>query len=786
MKVKLAILFCLFFLFSEALCAQTLLQTVKGRAIDKATQTSLPGATVFIENTDPIIGGSTDADGYFRFENVPVGRYNIVVSYVGYATATVPEVLVTSGKEVALSVELLESANKLDEVVVKSHANKAKPLNSMAFISARSFNVEEARRYAGGLDDPARLASAFAGVAMGGNMQDNAITVRGNSPKGVLWRVEGVEVPNPNHFSGANVAGGGFVSVISSQVLANSDFFTGAFPAEYGNALAGVFDIKLRTGNNEKREYAIQAGMMGIDFAAEGPFAKGKNASYLFNYRYSTFGLLTKLGAIPSEQTPIYQDLSFKMNFPTKKAGTFSVWGMGSIDELSDPEENDSSLWEMNWDRYTANWDEKFGAVGLGHKIIVGQRSYINTSIAASGNRKLLAQQRLGDELVLEDDMHLKSNTGKITLSSFINHKFNARHTNRTGVNVNSLFYHLDLNGTTNDIPGSYRNFVKENGKSYHVQAYSQSKYDISDRFSVQAGFHAEYFALNQSFTIDPRIGFNWEFSPKHSFNFGYGKHSQLEDLNIYFINYAENGATHYPNKELAFSHAHHLVLGYDWQVNKNLRLKIEPYLQYLYDIPGIADSSFSMVNYKQDLTFREPLENNSSGRNIGIDITLERFLKNNFYYLATVSVFDSKYKAGDHVWRNTRYDKEIVANVLAGKEFFTRKNKNNVLGLNARLNILGGERRTPLLAQASTDNKRPIYDHTKAFEEKDDLCSFLDLTVTYRINKKRHSGIWALQIKNVLGTPQHGEYEFNHKKQQMEMPQDTYTLPVISYKIEF
>jgi len=735
-----------------------------------------------IEGTIPIIGGTTDMDGYFRLTNVPVGRYNILVRFLGYTPATISEVLVGSGKEIVLTVELIETVNKLNAVVIKADVNKDKPLNAMASISARSFNVEETRRYAGGFDDPARLASAFAGVAPGGNMQDNAIVIRGNSPKGVLWRVEGVDVPNPNHFSGGNVAGGGLVNIISSQVLSNSDFYTGAFPAEYGNALAGVFDIKLRTGNNEKREFAIQAGMMGLDFAAEGPFVEGKNASYLFNYRYSTMGLLSNLGLLPSEKIN-YQDLSFKLSFPTKEAGVFSFWGIGGNDKLIKPEVKDSSLWETEMDRYSSNWTDNFGATGFTHKYILGAKSYIHSSLVVSGNKKLLEQQKLDDQLVLQDDMHMKNNTGKITLSSFINHKFNMKHTNRTGININALYYILDLNGVANDIPGTYRNFAKENGVSYHLQFYSQSKYNFTDKFTVNAGIQTEYFALNQSFTIDPRVGFNWDFLPNQTISFGYGKHSQLEDLRIYFINNEDND---YLNKDLSFSHAHHFVLGYDWRINENTRLKIEPYFQYLYDIPGIADSSFSMINFRQDMTFREVLKNNSIGKNIGIDITIERFLKNNFYYLVTASIFDSKYKADDNVWRSTRYDKEFVANILLGKEFFIGENKKNTLGLNIRLNMVGGERQTPLLAQESQLAKRPIYDEGKAFEDKDDFCNFLDLAITYRINKKKHSSIWALQVKNALGALQYDGYEYNYKHQQMDRSKNVFVIPNISYKIEF
>lgn len=783
--MKRIVVLCLILFTSTIIYSQTLDQTIKGRVIDKASQTSLPGASVVVEGTNPLMGTITNSEGYFRIDNVPIGRHTLHISYMGYSPAVVSELMVGSGKEINLEIGLTETVSELNELTVKAFARKDKPINSMASISARAFTVEETRRYAGGMDDPARMASAFAGVSTGG-LQDNAIIIRGNSPKGVQWRVEGMDVPNPNHFSGGNVAGGGFVNIISAQVLSNSDFYTGAFPAEYGNALAGVFDIRLRTGNHEKREQAIQLGIHGIDVAMEGPFVKGKRSSFIFNYRYSTFGLLSNLGALPTDQIPRYQDLSFKLNFPTKKAGVFSIWGIGGIDQMEDMEERDSSLWEYDDDLLSNSWEEKFGALGLNHKYIFGQKSYLSTSVVTSGNHKDLKQQKLDETLTLRNDMDLYDVTGKITLSTFLNHKFSARHTNRTGINFNTLLYDLNLNGTIDELPETYRNFVKEEGRSYHLQFYSQSKYNFSDKFWLNLGIQSEYFALNESLSVDPRLGFNWEFASSHALSFGYGKHSQLEDLKIYFINQADNGQVSYPNKELGFSHAHHLVLGYDWRITGNTRLKIEPYYQYLYDIPGIADSTYSMINFKQDLTFREPLENNSLGENIGVDLTLERFLKNNFYYLITASVFKSTYKADDGIWRNTRYDRSFVGNVLIGKEFYLGKNKNNILGLNARLNMLVGERTTPLLQGESNEARRPIFDNSRPFENKEDMSNILNLTFTYRINKKNHSSIWALQVNNALGTPQNREYSYNHGTGQVEMIKDTFVMPGISYKIEF
>ncbi|MCF8381442.1 MAG: TonB-dependent receptor [Bacteroidales bacterium] len=763
--------------------SQTLTQTLKGKILDNETQAPLLGATVVILNSDPLLGVITDFEGNYKISAVPLGRYNIQISYVGYEPAIVSEILVTSGKEVVINVGLTQSSTLMEELTIKAYSRKDKPLNSMASVSARSFTVEETRRYAGGVDDPARLASAFAGVSVG-NIQDNAIIIRGNSPKGVSWRLEGVEIPNPNHFSGGNVAGGGFVTIFSSQLLANSDFFTGAFPAEYGNALAGVFDMKLRNGNREKREHTIQAGIMGIDISSEGPFKKEGKASYLFNYRYSTMGLLSDLGILPSAQIPRYQDLSFKLNFPTQKAGTFSLWGIGAIDDNNEPDELDINKWETDWDRINFNWGINTGAIGLSHKMILGEKSYVNTTLAATGTENKLQATRLDSAVERRPYWDNSDNSGKVILSSFYNHKFGAKHTLKTGINYSALFYDLDFNATINDVPETFQNFVKENGRSSFLEYYIQSRYEISKNVSVNMGVNANYFALNEDYSVDPRVGIKWEFHPQHSISFGYGKHSQLEELKIYLLKKELNGDAQYPNKNLRLSQAQHLIFGYDLLINDNLRLKIEPYFQYLDDIPGIADSSYSMINYKQERVFMESLENNSVGRNIGIDFTLERFLNRNYYYLMTASVFDSKYKGDDGIWHNTRYDKGFVINLLFGKEYFMKNNR--VLSVNGRLNMMGGERYSPVLTNESIQDKLVIYDESNAFDEQLPAMYYLDLSISYRANKTKYSGVWAFQVKNVLGSPMLEGYAYNYKTNDIQRIESVIVVPMISYKIEF
>lgn len=330
MKEKLLsfALFCIYF----NLNAQQYSQTVKGKVVDKDSQKPLWGTTIAILNSEPFKGGVTDSAGKFKISQVPIGRYNIKISYIGYEELILKEVLVGYGKEITINAEIQESAVKIQEVVIKASQSKGEVNNSMAIVSGRTFSVVDASRYAGGFGDPSRMAASFAGATTSDD-ENNEIVIRGNSPRGILWMLEGIEIPNPNHFRDGEGASGGGVSLLSNNTLANSDFFTGAFAPEYGNALSGVFDIKLRKGNTDKREYAFQLGVLGGEATLEVPISKKSEASYLVNYRYAIFELINKIGIRTSDNfneiVPQFQDATYTIFLPTKKSGNFNFWGVG-------------------------------------------------------------------------------------------------------------------------------------------------------------------------------------------------------------------------------------------------------------------------------------------------------------------------------------------------------------------------------------------------------------------------------------------------------------------------
>jgi hypothetical protein len=764
LKIKCATI-CICFLCTPM--TSQLYQTIRGTVNDADSKMPIAGAAVILQNTDPVKAVLSDNEGQFKFTQITVGRQEVKVTMLGYDSRTLSELLLTTGKELVLNIELKESLTNIDEVVVKAQG-KDKPINTMSMVSARAFTVEETQRYAGGLDDPGRLASVFAGVS-DGNIESNGIVVRGNAPTGAIYRIEGVEVMNPNHFAGEDLLGGGFVSLISNQVLDNSDFLTGAFPAEYGNALSAVFDMNLRKGNAEKSEHTFQAGLIGLDFASEGPFSSKNKASYLFNYRYSTFGLVQNF--LPAgEGLPIYQDLCFNINIPIKQSSV-SVWGVGGTDGYT--------FKKLIDDKYQS------GVVGIKSKLVFKNNLYVNTTFAAN---VFVKRNRWFEQY--QSQYYPKSKIdnieGSYTFSTYLNKKFNRRYTNRTGLSIKNMFFDLD-NNLSLITPQPMQQINQGKGNCNLIQVYTQMKTSVTEKIMLNTGLHLQYLSLNNEYSIEPRIGVKYALNEKHAFSVAYGLHSQMSLLSIYFVKNPVIIGPNNPNKNLGFIKANHFVLGYDWNISSSLRLKVEPFFQYLYNVPVIADSSFSLLNLDMGNEFQAILVKKGKGQNYGIDITFERFLNNGFYYLATASLFQSKYAGGDNVWRNTKFNKNFVANLLGGKEWnIDKSKKNKIIGINGRLYIKGGDRVGRINEMLSVAKEKVVFDESHAFENQLSPSYRFDVSLSYRINRPTFSHVWALQVMNVTYASINNYYKYNNTKQQVDKLEERFVLPSLSWKVEF
>lgn len=756
-------------------------QTIRGQVLDRNLQTPISGVTVCVDG-DTSLCDTSDIYGNYEIKNVKVGRHNLSGSLMGYGEAVIPSILLNSGKELVVNILMEENIKLMKGFSKKGNAVKSKPLNDMATVSARSFSVEETQKFAAAINDPARMATSFAGV-VGADDGNNTIVIRGNSPAGMLWRMEGIDIPGPNHFANFTGSGGG-ISILSAQLLSNSDFYTGAFPAEYGNALSGVFDLKLRKGNTKKREYTFQAGFLGIDLATEGPLTK-KGGSYLVNYRYSTLGVLQKMGIDITGSTTLFQDLSFNVVFPQSKIGTFSAFGFGGLSNQYRNAPKDSSKWETIYDRYSMTYGSNTGAVGLTHTINSGRNTTFRSVLLYSANSISDIGEYYKDNYnVLYTHWKNTVYNGKVSLHSMMNHKISPNVHLRAGVILN----HWNYKAVQKELDSLYimRTYMNTRGETDYGQAYAQFKIKVDRKLSLFAGAHTTYMLLNKSYSAEPRLSLRYDVNSKRAFSLGYGLHSQLQLPGIYFSEVIDsNGNKTYPNKKLGLSKSHHLVASIEQTLNSGIRFKLETYYQHLYNIPsGIEGSTASVLNMSFG-TISQKLEGTGLGKNYGVELTMEKSLAKGFYYLISTSLYQSKYTTGNGKWYDTRFNGRHSVMVTAGKEIKMRGDK-RILGLNFKTVWYGGFRQTPIDVEKSRLYNLPINDESKVNSIQLPNYFRTDIKISYRINHKKYNSIWSLDIQNASNHKNVGGTYYDVDKEEVKTWYQTPLLPVFSYKIEF
>lgn len=765
-------------LLTNVAISQNLTQTVRGTIIDIDSNSPLVGARIFVEGTDPIIGSMSDGSGRFRLNKVPVGRVNIRVTYLGYEDTSVPNLVVNSGKEVVLDLSMQESAVKMDAVVITGNDVKGEALNEMSLISTRSIVAEETERFAGGFSDPSRIVTAFPGVATS-NDGDNEIIIRGNSPKYMQWRLEGIEIANPTHFEDQNAAKGG-VSLLNNNLLASSDFSTGAFSPEYGDVLSGVYDVKLRVGNNEKFESSIGFGLIGTDLTVEGPFKKGYAGSYLVNYRFSTISLINNLGLVDIDGLLNFQDAAFKIKLPTKKMGVFSLFGLGGMSGFKF-EDIKRDIWSTPGDDPSGadiieDYDKAtyLGNVGMNHTLLLNNNSFIKTSFSFTGRgikdevfeSKTLKVFDSGEEAfrdsILSTHLDFINKLRKSTYRAALtyNNKLDAK--NKIQVGVKYAFFDYDYEQSWFDEQEGERFSAidfRENIQT--IRSFVSWKHRVNEDLTIVSGFHNMNVLLNNKHTLEPRLGINWKLNKSNTLSFGYGNHSNMESIHNYFAKVeGEDGSINEPNQDLGLLKAHHLVLGYEKRFTESLRAKLELYYQDLYNLPVENDitSTYATVNEGTDFNYVD-LVNEGTGKNYGVEVTLDRFFDNNYYFMLNASLYSSTYKALDGIERNTQYNGSYLANILFGKEFtHLGKKRNKTLALNAKLFLGGGKKQLLLLRDGQgnlavdPENNR-YWDYDNAYKDKLEDIHHLIISASLKFNKPKATHEIFINLDNLTNT---------------------------------
>jgi hypothetical protein len=789
-KILLLSAIILTIVFNHIAFAQT--QTIRGVITDKQSQQTLPGVAVIIINTQPAKGTSTDIAGKFKITDVTPGRYDLRIQFLGYKEIVKSNVDVYAGKEVVLEIGMEESVNDIKEVVI-SATKKNETNNEMTSVSSRSFSMEEVNRYAGGRSDPSRLAANFAGVSSPDDSR-NDIVVRGNSPTGVLWRIEGLNVPNPNHFSTIGTTGGP-VSAINTNVIKNSDFFTSAFPAEYGNANAGVFDLGFRTGNNEKREHSFQFGVLtGLEINTEGPINKEKGSSYLFAYRYGFAGVAQKIGIpIGTTATPFYQDLSFKINSGVTKFGRFTFFGLGAkshIDFLHNKIDSADLFADNTKDSY---FTSDIALAGIKHNIKVNEKSYFNTIIGGTYNGSNFLRDNIikGNSETKVRDIENKTSQIHYSINTSFNTKVNAKLFYKVGIIAEVI--NLKLNARNLQPNNTWNQFWDFNDYTNLIQSYAQAKYRFNEKITLNAGLHTQTLTLNNKSSIEPRVGLKYQLGEKSTLSIGYGLHSQMQPTDVYFYrNLNADGTYDQSNKNLDFTKSQHFVLGYDILPIKDWRIKTEVYYQLLTNVPvTIAPSSFSMLNTGASFNPNNQgyLMNAGTGTNYGAELTIEKFFSQGYYALLTGTVYESNYKGSDEVAHNTAFNGKYVYNLLAGKEFKVGKAKNNTINIGIKVTQAGGRYYTPIDLVASQINGEPLLQgDAVAYSERNPDFFRFDLKIGYTQNSRKIklSQSWSLDIQNVTNNKNVFAERYNPITGKINTAYQIGFFPNFVYKIQF
>lgn len=785
MKIFTITLYCL--LQSLNLWAQQPGQIVRGNVVDAIDLQPVTVAAVSLVGKGKTYRVNTDVAGDFILDNVAAGRYNLVAQASGFELLLMNELLVHSGKELVLELALKPVMTEVSDVIILQRMDPEG-------ISTNLISVEATKRFAAVYFDPARLAPSLPGVVQA-NDQANHLVVRGNSPNGILWRMEGADILSPNHLTNAgtfsdraSLSGGG-TSLLSTQMMSGTRFNTGPAPARLGNALSGVFDVGLRPGNNQRTEYTAQFGLIGIDLAAEGPFSEKSKASYLINYRYSTVGLLGLMGVPLGDESISYQDVAFNVVLPTAKAGQFTVWGMGGKSFTRFDGQTSDSLATVAKERFDIDFESRMAAAGVTHRTTIGSKLGWRTSLAIShlGSKREEALLRNGLEprITGRDDLAQTRGSFNSNLTWIPGRTWEIK----VGTQLNYDHYEVFAREGNPQTAGTSA-IVGGKGSGMLLQPYVELGKTIRTNLELVAGLRGSYFFLNNTRALEPRAFASYRINNRHHLQAGYGRHSQQQPAAVYYsMSGHGSGTLTNPNLDLDLTRSDQYMLSYVWWMQRHMKLKFSPYFQRLFNVPvGTApNSTFSALNLLEGYV-SDSLVNAGEGENKGIELMFERTLHKNYYLLLSGSLYDSRYTDRSGNWYDARFNGRYSFAASGGweKEWMGKNQKQRVIGINGRMVYRGGFNLQEVDLAASRQVQQTVFDESNGFPIQ--LADYwrADLRITYKRNRKNFTSTFAIDLQNALNTRNEAYRYYDFVQDKVVRRYQLGLIPLLSYRIEF
>ncbi|MDP5172564.1 MAG: TonB-dependent receptor [Bacteroidia bacterium] len=773
--LSLLFIFCALAVFSQPVLAQSGTQNIRGRVVDKESEAPIQSAQIITFKDDGgIIGAYSDDFGFYELKNVPVGYRTVIFSALSYDTVSMRP-FITSGSELVLDMSLDPRPITANEVTIEAGREEDVNNEHAASVSQISIAFDPGLQASGTREDPVRQAVISPSV-QGADDSRNDLVVRGNSPSGVLYRMEGINIPNPNHFAVPGT-GGGPQSLLNNKYLKRADFYTGGFPANYGNGTAAVFDMWMRNGNDSKHEVSLQLGFLGTEASIEGPISKEKRSSYLVTYRYSTLQLFSFMGInVGTSAVPQYQDLGFRFYFPRKKGGYLAFWGIGGMSTidiiLSNEVAPDTSTLIYGANDRDQYFSTNTGMTGVTYVQPIGTRAKFQAGAAVSHqgvlthhdyiSRRVVNNAFVYDSLPPILDYQFQEN--KIHAYLQYNRTLDANKRHRLQAGINFDYYMMRYQDSARQVItqpapalGTWRLRWNASTNAPLVQPYVQYRFLANERLSLFAGVTSLYWGLNDnSFSpVEPRLGMDFRANEKHTLSFAASLHSQIQTPYMYFYGFETiDGVPQEVNRDLGLTKSIHLIVGDSWQITPKVRLKAEAYYQYLYDIPVETKiSSFSVINAGSGFNrlFPDTLVNGGTGRNMGLEVMLTRRFVDGYYYILSGTLYDSKYRGSDEVWRNTTFNGRYAMTAVGGKGIELGA-LNSQLVFGASVTYAGGRWYGPVDNEASARELEIIYVDATVNTEQFRPYFRADAKINYRWNRPKVTHEFAIDFVNLFG----------------------------------
>ena len=762
----------------NGLCQQ-IGQKLFGSILQQESLQPIPEVYLILKGDDFQQQAISDSSGRFTFTDVPPGRYSLRASHLSYSKKVIPEIYIKASRPEKVTIHLQER-----ELVLQEAEIQPLPVTRGTSLHSTTFTIEETQRFPASFFDPARLIISQPGVTTS-NDQANQLVIHGQSPNNVGWQLEGAEILNPNHlpnagtFSDRSSPSGGGVNILSGQLMGNSRFYSGALPATMGNAIGGLFDISLREGSRQQRSHTLQASLLGIDLATEGPFQKEKNSSYLVNYRYSTVGLLGQLGVNFGNEEIEFQDLAFHLNFPNTKAGDISFYGLGGLSNNNLNPLEDTAEWESDKDRQEVRFGAGMAATGLRQNLSLSGKASLTQSLAYStrySNRQgqffnpTLNPFNVSEESI---EQHLLSYKG------IVNKQHSEVFSSSSGLAVN--YYRSSLFSVRNKQQGTDADY----SLSYtSLQPFTEIRYSLSSSWLLTGGLRFLYDSHNTKLYPEPRLEILHGLSPGSSIQLSYNLLSQPTLTQPFLIPAA------YSNGEkiaLEPIRSHYTALGYekDWQSNTSLKTKV--FYQFMNQVPvSLASGIFSALNTVEDLALG-PIASLGRGQVYGFDASLQRYFIKDLYYLLSISTFNATYEDAKGDWHNMRFNSQYTMSFTGGKEWTKeKKDKLRTIGLNLRGLYRGGYWHTPINEAASRAQSTTVFDWDRPFEERLPAYFSFDLRLSHTKQKENYLRTWSLDIQNVTNRQNISWYYYDQLLDEVRPAYQLGIIPVLGYRIEF